>query len=66
MHVTLADTSQKAVQRFLAEIIWDQQRRTIRVVCVEGDPLWGTALLRDHKLEADFAAGGTVTVRTLP
>jgi hypothetical protein len=48
------------------EVLWDGQQRKIRVLCVEGDPLIGTALLAGYKLDADFVAGGLVTLKALP
>jgi clan AA aspartic protease len=64
--VRLADASRRILRRYRAEVIWDGQRRTVRVLCVEGDPLIGTALLSGYRMEADFVAGGQVTLQPLP
>jgi clan AA aspartic protease len=64
--VTLADGSQRVVRRHLARIEWDGQEQTIRVVCLDGDPLIGTGLLQDYKLEAEFTVGGQVQLWRLP
>ncbi len=63
--VTLGDTSRKVLDCYRAEIEWDGQRQAIAVLCVEGAPLLGTALLKGYKLEADFVVGGLVQVSTL-
>jgi clan AA aspartic protease len=63
--VTLGDTSRKVLDFYRAEIEWDRQRQAIAVLCVEGDPLLGTALLKGYKLEADFVVGGLVQVTTV-
>ena len=64
--VTLGDASRKVFAFYNAEVLWNGQRRKVRVLCVEGDPLLGTALLRGYKLEADFVEGGSVVVEALP
>jgi len=50
--VTLGDASRKVFAFYNAAVLWDGQRRKVRVLCVEGDPLLGTALLRGYKLAA--------------
>ncbi len=64
--VTLGDASRKVFAFYNAEVLWDGQRHKVRVLCVEGDPLLGTALLRGYKLEADFVEGGSVVIEALP
>jgi clan AA aspartic protease len=63
--VTLGDASQRILDFYTANIHWEEQVRRIRVLCVEGSPLVGTALLQGYKLEADFTVGGTVTLTPL-
>lgn len=64
--VTLGDATQKIFTFYRAEVLWDGQRRGVRVLGVEGDPLLGTGLLRGYKLSADFAEGGAVFIEPLP
>ena len=64
--VTLGDQSRKVLDVYSAEVLWDGQRRKIRVLCVEGDPLVGTVLLNGYRLVTDIAAGGNVTLEALP
>jgi clan AA aspartic protease len=64
--VTLADNSRRIVNFYDAEMLWDGQRRPVRDLCVEADPVVGTALLKGYKLDADFVDGGPVVLRALP
>lgn len=64
--VTLGDASQRVLNFYEAEVMWDGQRRIIPVLCVEGDPLIGTALLKGYKMEADFVVGGPVRILAVP
>jgi clan AA aspartic protease len=64
--VKLGDDSWKVLPFCRAEVDWDGHRRAVRVLCVEGDPLAGTALLLGHRLEADFVDGGPVLLHALP
>lgn len=64
--VTLGDTSQRILDFYEAEVIWDGQRQSIQVLCVEGDPLIGTALLNGYKMETDFVVGGQVRISSVP
>jgi clan AA aspartic protease len=64
--VRLADLTTKTYDFYSGEVAWDRHRRNVRVLCLEGDPLIGTALLEDCKLEAIFKAGGAVTVTPSP
>jgi clan AA aspartic protease len=63
--VTLGDGSQRVCDYYAANVHWDGQIRRIRVLCVEGDPLLGTGLLRRCNLTADFESGGSVTITRL-
>jgi clan AA aspartic protease len=64
--VTLGDASQRVFDFYTAHIHWEGQVKRIRVLCVEGSPLVGTALLQGYKLEAAFTTGGIVTLTPLP
>ena len=64
--VTLGDASQRAFDFYTADIHWEGQVHRIRVLCVEGSALVGTALLQGYKLEADFTTGGVVILTPLP
>jgi clan AA aspartic protease len=60
--VTLGDASRKTLDFYRAEVEWDGQKRAIPVLCVEGDPLLGTALLKGYKMEADFVVDGPAQI----
>jgi clan AA aspartic protease len=64
--VRLADRTRRALNTYEAEVLWDGQRRTLRVLALEGDPLIGTALLKGYTLEARFVDGGAVTIEVRP
>jgi clan AA aspartic protease len=64
--VRLADSSKKMYDFYSAEILWDGHPRQVRVLCLEGEPLIGTTLLHDFKLEAVFKAGGDVVLTATP
>src|SRR5436190_10401372 len=64
--VRLADRSRRVLHTYEADVLWDGQTRTLRVLQVEGDPLIGTALLKDYTLEAKFVDSGTVIVEVRP
>jgi clan AA aspartic protease len=64
--VTLGDTSRKVFDYYTVEVVWDGRPRKARVLCVEGDPLIGTALLRGYKLDADFVFNGPVVLTAVP
>jgi hypothetical protein len=51
---------------YRADVLWDGQRRPVRVLCVEGDPLIGTGLLKGYILNADFVFGGSVEISARP
>ncbi len=60
--VTLGDASRKVLDFYEADVHWDTTRKTVAVLCVEGDPLIGTALLNGYKIEAVFVVGGSVEI----
>jgi clan AA aspartic protease len=60
--VTLGDASRRVLDFYEAEVDWDGQRQSIPVLCVEGDPLIGTALLKGYKMDADFVVDGLVRI----
>ena len=64
--VTLGDTSRKVFNFYGADVLWDGQTRKVRVLCVEGAPLLGTALLRGYQIVADFIEGGQVMIEVIP
>ncbi len=64
--VILGDASRKVLDFNEAEVVWEGQKRAIPVLCVEGDPLIGTALLKGYKMEADFVIGGQIRISALP
>jgi clan AA aspartic protease len=64
--VRLADRSRRVLNTYEADVLWDGQRRTLRVLALEGHPLIGTALLKGYTLEAQFVDGGAVTVEARP
>ena len=64
--VMLGDASRHLLNFYEAEVVWNGQRRSIQVLCVEGVPLIGTALLQGCKMEADFVVGGPVHILAIP
>lgn len=63
--VTLGDASRKVFDYYNADADWNGQRRKVRVLCVEGVPLVGTALLAGYAIGAEFAVGGAVVLRPI-
>ena len=59
----MGDKSQKIMDFYQAEILWHGQQRKVRVLCVEGDPLLGTGLLKGCEFIARFVDGGSVTIQ---
>jgi predicted aspartyl protease len=49
-----------------ADVIWDAQERTVRVLAAEGMPLVGMSLLEGCHLFLDVIAGGKVRVERRP
>jgi clan AA aspartic protease len=64
--VTLGDASQRVLDFYEAEVEWDGPRKNISVLCVEGDPLFGTTLLKGYKMEADLVEGGQIRIIAIP
>jgi clan AA aspartic protease len=64
--VTLGDASQRVLDFYEAEVEWDGPRKNISVLCVEGDPLIGTTLLKGYKMEADLVEGGQIRIIAIP
>lgn len=64
--VTLGDTSRRLFDYYNAEVVWNGNPRRVRILCVEGDPLIGTALLKGCKMDADFIPGGPVLLTPIP
>ena len=63
--VILGDASRRVLDFYEAEVIWDDQRQSIPILCVEGVPLIGTALLKGCRMEAEFFVGGQVQISVL-
>lgn len=57
--VTLADGTIRHLDYYEAEVEWNGQARNIAVMCIEGQPLIGTRLLKGCKLDAHFVNGGS-------
>lgn len=64
--VILANGTRKTLSYFRADVQWNGRTTTIRVLCVETDPLVGTALLKGHHLGVEFVDGGAVEIVALP
>lgn len=64
--VRLGDARRRILSFYEAELLWDGQLCPIRVLCVEGDPLVGTAVLNGYRLTADFVVGGPVNIEAVP
>jgi clan AA aspartic protease len=63
---TLANGTQRPVHFFRAHVLWDGQIREVRILCVDADPLIGTALLKGYHLGIDFVDGGAVAIDAIP
>lgn len=66
MEMTLATDLDVIVASYDGIVLWRGERRPIRVLEAEGDPLIGTALLWGSLLTAEMTDNGTVTVGALP
>lgn len=64
--VRFGDARRQICDYYNAEIDWDGNLHRARILCVEGDPLLGTALLKGYKMEADFVVGGQVQITAIP
>ena len=63
--LTLADGSVENFERYAAYVLWHGQRRQIKVLNMEGDPLIGMALLRGSNISIDALPGGGVAITEL-
>ena len=52
-------------ERYAAYVLWHGQRRQIKVLNMEGDPLIGMELLRGSNISSDALPGGGVTITEL-
>lgn len=50
---------------FLAEVIWDGNRRSVEVFELDSEPLLGMKLLENHRLTMDILDGGNVEIISL-
>jgi clan AA aspartic protease len=64
--VRLADQSTRSLNTYEAEVLWVGQRRALRVLELDGDPLIGTALLKGFQLAVEFVDGGSVAITAPP
>jgi clan AA aspartic protease len=62
---TLADGRPVRLAAYEAAVLWDSQRRTVRVLETSGAPLIGMALLRGYELRMHVAPEGEVTLTAL-
>ena len=60
--MTLADGSVIAVDVYEANVLWDGQKRTVKIHSADGDPLVGMALLYGYRLIIDAVDGGQVII----
>ena len=63
--LTLADGSVANYERYTAYVLWHGQRREIKALNMEGDPLIGMALLRGSNISIDALPAGAVTITEL-
>jgi clan AA aspartic protease len=61
----LADNSEVLLAIHSAIVLWDGEKREIRVIATGRQPLIGTALLDDQELVIQFTEGGLVTIDEL-
>ena len=54
-----------SLNAWLAQVLWHERLRTIRVLEAEGVPLLGTRLLAGSQLTAQFRNGGEVLIEEL-
>lgn len=60
--VRLGDDSLKLLSFYEATTIWDEEPYDVQALCVDGDPLIGTELIRAFRMAADFVPGGDVEI----
>ncbi len=63
LSVTLADGQQVMTRRYVAEMLWDDIRRSVLVTeTAATDPAIGTSVLAGYRLTIDIVPGGMVSV----
>lgn len=63
--VRLAAGSRIKVPHYLALVVWDGVEKVVALPASGQQPLLGTGLLDNHKLQADIKPGGAVTITAL-
>jgi clan AA aspartic protease len=61
----LADDSGVPVDVYVGVIRWQDEEKRIAVLAMGTRPLLGTALLAEHRVQADFTDGGAITITPL-
>jgi len=61
----LADNSESRTDYYVCTVIWNGRSRNVQVLVMDGNPLLGTGLLRDHSLDINFVPGGRVLIRPM-
>jgi clan AA aspartic protease len=64
--VRLADGSQKTIDTYEVEVLWDGSPRALRVLALDGESLIGTLLLKGHDVSVGFVDGGDVLIQRRP
>ena len=60
--VILSDGTRRISAFYELKIDWDGQYMNVQALCMPGEAVIGTALLKGYKLEADFVRGGLVRI----
>ena len=66
MDLRMANNATETFSTFRGTVLWRNQRRTVRIIESEGDPLVGTALLWGSLLTAEMTDNGAVAIGPLP
>lgn len=66
LHANLADNTTVETAVHAARIYWMGEDREVAVLCLEGRPLLGTALLQGFRLLIDFSEDGSLLIDTIP
>ena len=66
VEITMANGSTETFDAYFGVLIWQGQRRAVRVVEAEGAPLVGIGLLWNSLLTAEITDHGAVTIGPLP
>jgi clan AA aspartic protease len=61
----LANGSVVILDVYEGVMLWDGERRTVRIHCTEGGALVGMSLLSGYRLIADIVEGGSVSIERL-